>query len=90
MKGGTQSSRKKEALRSCTEQKTFHLGRRQQEQEVVLGKGTGWLVQRYFPQGMCVCVCVYARTCMRAKLHPILCNPMDCSPPGSSVHGIQH
>ena len=20
--------------------------------------------------------------------YPILCNPMDCSPPGSSVHGI--
>ena len=20
--------------------------------------------------------------------HPALCNPMDCSPPGSSVHGI--
>ena len=30
-------------------------------------------------------------TCMRAKLHQlcmILCNTMDCSPPGSSVHGI--
>ena len=28
---------------------------------------------------------------MRAKLlqlRPTLCNPMDCSPPGSSVHGI--
>ena len=23
-----------------------------------------------------------------AKLHSILCNPMDCSPPGSSVHVI--
>ena len=23
-----------------------------------------------------------------AQLYPILCNPMDCSPPGSSVHGI--
>ena len=23
-----------------------------------------------------------------AQLHPILCDPMDCSPPGSSVHGI--
>ena len=22
------------------------------------------------------------------RLHPTLCNPMDCSPPGSSVHGI--
>ena len=29
--------------------------------------------------------------CVRAKplqLCPILCNPMDCSPPGSSVHGF--
>ena len=25
---------------------------------------------------------------MCAQLHPILCNPMDCSPPGSSFHGI--
>ena len=31
---------------------------------------------------MCVCVCV------RAQLCPTLCNPMDCSLPGSSVHGI--
>ena len=22
------------------------------------------------------------------KLYPILCNPMDCSPPGFSIHGI--
>ena len=29
-----------------------------------------------------VCVCVHAQPC------PILCDPMDCSPPGSSVHGI--
>ena len=27
--------------------------------------------------------------CMRAKsLHATLCDPVDCSPPGSSVHGI--
>ena len=31
-----------------------------------------------------VCVCVY----MRAQLYLILCNPMDRSTPGSSVHGI--
>ena len=24
----------------------------------------------------------------QAKLYPTLCDPMDCSPPGSSVHGI--
>ena len=23
-----------------------------------------------------------------AQSHPTLCDPMDCSPPGSSVHGI--
>ena len=31
------------------------------------------------------CVCVHACTCL-ARL--TLCDPMDCSPPGSSVHGI--
>ena len=29
-----------------------------------------------------VCVCEVAQSC------PALCDPMDCSPPGSSVHGI--
>ena len=32
---------------------------------------------------MCVCVSVLV-----AQLCPILCNPMDCSLPGSSVHEI--
>ena len=26
--------------------------------------------------------------CLVAKLCPTLCNPLDCSPPGSSIHGI--
>ena len=26
--------------------------------------------------------------CLVAKSGPILCDPMDCSPPGSSAHGI--
>ena len=30
----------------------------------------------------CVCVCVCAQSC------PTLYGPMDCGPPGSSVHGI--
>ena len=30
---------------------------------------------------VCVCVCVCAQSCLT------LCDPMDCSPPGSSVHG---
>ena len=42
--------------------------------------------------GMCVCVCVIERernrTCIRACSCLTLCNPMDCSLPGSSVHGI--
>ena len=29
-----------------------------------------------------------AAHCMHAQLCPTLCNPMDCSPLGSSVHGI--
>ena len=34
---------------------------------------------------MCVCVCVcvlVTQSCLT------LCDPMDCNPPGSSVHGI--
>ena len=32
------------------------------------------------------CVCMHA--CVHAQLCWTLCDPMDCSPPGSSVHGI--
>ena len=33
---------------------------------------------------MCVCMCVCG-----SHTHDLnLCDPMDCSPPGSSVHGI--
>jgi len=35
--------------------------------------------------GMCVCVCVCL---LVAQSCPTLCDPMGCSPPGSSVHGI--
>ena len=31
---------------------------------------------------VCVCVCVVAQSC------PTLCDPVDCSSPGSSVHGV--
>ena len=34
---------------------------------------------------MNVCVCVRAKSLLSC---PTLCAPMDCSPPGSSVHGI--
>ena len=33
---------------------------------------------------MCVCVCV----CVSRSVCPTLCNPLNCSPPDSSVHGI--
>ena len=36
----------------------------------------------------CVFVWVYACACSVAKSYPTLCDPMDCSPPGSSVHGL--
>ena len=38
---------------------------------------------------VCVCVCVYVCVCVcvRAQSCPTHCDPMDCSPLGSSVHG---
>ena len=36
---------------------------------------------------VCVCVCVCARV-KPLQLCLILCDPLDCSPPGSSVHDI--
>ena len=38
----------------------------------------------YVPHCVCVCVCV----CTVAQSHPTLCDPVDCSPLVSSVHGI--
>ena len=34
---------------------------------------------------MCVCCTML---CLVAQLYLTLCDPMDCSPPASSVHGI--
>ena len=36
--------------------------------------------------GVCVCVCVCV--CVHGQSCPTLCNRMDCSPPGSSIHGM--
>ena len=49
------------------------------------------LQQVLFTVCVCVCVCTRTRACVHTKLLqscPTLCNPMDCSPPGFSVHGI--
>ena len=35
-----------------------------------------------------MCVCVFVCVCVHAPSCPTLCDLMDCSPPGSSVHGI--
>ena len=42
------------------------------------------MIKMYLYCVLCVCVCV----CVRAQSCLTLCNSMDCSPPGSSVHGI--
>ena len=31
---------------------------------------------------------IEVRACIVTQSHPILCDPIDCSMPGSSVHGI--
>ena len=41
------------------------------------------LVKKVRSDGKSVCVCVLV-----SQSHPALCNPTDCSWPGSSVHGI--
>ena len=35
-----------------------------------------------------ICTCFLAQFSSVSQLCPTLCNPMDCSPPGASVHGI--
>ena len=44
-------------------------------------EGILWWVQLHICHIVC-CWCVVTKSCLT------LCNPMDCSPPGSSVHGI--
>ena len=53
----------------------------------LLPTNISWQPPVYQTRGTCVClsVCVsVAQSC------PTLCHPVDCSPPGSSVHGILH
>ena len=40
-------------------------------------------------QGAClICHCIPSTCCLVAKLCLTLCDPIDCSPPGCSAHGI--
>ena len=47
-----------------------------------------WDVSFTKNKSSCVCVCVCVWVCVHAQLCPILCDSMDCSPLGSSVHGM--
>ena len=38
--------------------------------------------------GSCNCITLFFCRCLVTKSHPTLCKLIDCSPPGSSVHGI--
>ena len=38
--------------------------------------------------GFSVCVCVCVCVCVSGSVTSTLCDPVDCSPPGSSVRGI--
>ena len=49
---------------------------------------SSWIVKHFCSQmSRAMCVCVRAWVHVHAQLCPTLCNPMDCSPPGSYVHG---
>ena len=84
--GSIQSNRQKGTPRSCTKWKNF-IGRSEQEQESWKRLGLSWWLngeesgeESLLMQGG-----------VRAHLlqpHPTLCDPVDCSPPDSSVHGI--
>ena len=58
------------------------LGWSQDAQSKVPWTGEASPLWRFLHRRVCVCVCVRAQSC------PTLCYPMDCSPPGASVHGI--
>ena len=51
-----------------------------------LGGMKGFTSPKLAWSNMCVCVCVCV--CVCAQLCPTFCEPMDCSLPGFSVHGI--
>ena len=54
------------------------------------GAKSAWLSWNHGSQISLFCVLPSAGQCSAKSLQscPTLCNPMDCSPPGSPVHGI--
>ena len=56
---------------------------------VLISRVAFCLIDFSFPC-VCVCVCVYVCVCTHSVAQPCLTlwDPMDCSPPGSTVHGI--
>jgi len=47
-----------------------------------MGGSVGYVPNSIYKEGDPVNVCLVTQSCLT------LCHPMDCSPPGSSVHGI--
>ena len=48
-----------------------------------------WVQYQYVSACIHQCNIVQSRfVCCVAQLYPALCNSMDCSPPGSSIHGV--
>ena len=45
-----------------------------------------YLLKEFVCVCVCVCVCMHAHAYIQSS--PTLCDPMDCSPSGSSLHGI--
>ena len=64
-------------LLSCSQLQTGHLLSLGIWNQIVLFT---WM-QKWSKSNSCVCVCLVGQLC------PTLCDPRDCSPPGSSVHG---
>ena len=48
----------------------------------ILGIPSSYQIYYLRSSSCSLCCCLIAKSC------PTLCDPMDCSPPGSSVHGI--
>ena len=59
------------------------------EVEIVVIMTIVFLKLSYFTLLRCVCMCVCVCVCVCVLVsHVQLCDPMNCSPLGSSIHGI--